>query len=524
MKTFKNIFSMAIPEVILFDVCHNLCGGKGSGMKRFMFWWLLAGILYVLSPTPVSASPATHAEADAGGMYDSQESIVDFGQVPNDSLVDVNGPASTRARARALHTGVIGVTATNTGNYVVSGIASLRDRLIITLSEAVPGADGIALRMHLSGAMSLNNSANFNGAFTQFDIFVRNSVNSNVARGRLYLSGNGATHTLVAPTHDYDSGVFLDNLFLHPRNQPSFPIGSSSTNFNISGPLYIFLKGINPSYFNSGVELTIEMVGVVFMAPGVCSFYDSLTFDTERPVFLYASGSNDIIYLPQGSTYRSSAGMGIPADLTEPVPNPPTPNPMTWAAAPAADSPTSITMTATTATAQDCPPVSYYFEFVGSPTDGGTGGEDSGWQTSTQYVNTGLEPNHRYGYVVTAASCFPVYQETAPSTPNVFVYTWANDPTPAPFSNITRTAIRANWAANGNPGWTEYWCENTDTPDNSGWITNTYWSSTGLTPGATYHFRVKARNGDLIKDTAWVDLGSQDTTITVLLYLPLILK
>jgi Fibronectin type III domain len=92
-----------------------------------------------------------------------------------------------------------------------------------------------------------------------------------------------------------------------------------------------------------------------------------------------------------------------------------------------------------------------------------------------------------------------------------------------PFSNLTPTAIRANWSANGNPAGTGYWCENTDTLDNSGWTMNTYWDNTGLNPGTAYHFRVRARNGDT-KDTEWGDLGLQETPLTLKLYLPLIIR
>jgi hypothetical protein len=78
------------------------------------------------------------------------------------------------------------------------------------------------------------------------------------------------------------------------------------------------------------------------------------------------------------------------------------------------------------------------------------------------------------------------------------------------YSGISQTAIRANWTANGNRTGTEYYCENTTNGINSGWATNTYWDSIGLTAGTSYSFRVKARNGDGI-ETDWTSLGSQNT-------------
>ncbi|UCF00190.1 MAG: polysaccharide deacetylase family protein [Planctomycetota bacterium] len=80
-----------------------------------------------------------------------------------------------------------------------------------------------------------------------------------------------------------------------------------------------------------------------------------------------------------------------------PVPDttPPTPDPMEWEMKPFATGPTSISMTAVTAI-DDTSAVEYYFEC----TEGG--GNDSGWQDSTTYEDTGLEPATGYTYRVKA--------------------------------------------------------------------------------------------------------------------------
>jgi len=189
---------------------------------------------------------------------------------------------------------------------------------------------------------------------------------------------------------------------------------------------------------------------------------------------------------------------------------PPSPNPMTWDIAPYATGTTSISMVATTATDYESPPVSYYFDFMSSPT-GGTGGADSGWQSSPAYTNPGLQPNHRYGYEVRARDFASTPNETSPSF-NVYRYTLANAPAGGVFTNVTETSIRANWTANGNRAGTEYWCENTTKGSNSGWTANLYWDSTGLTCNTGYNFRVKARNGDNT-ETGWTDLGLQGTQV-----------
>ena len=280
---------------------------------------------------------------------------------------------------------------------------------------------------------------------------------------------------------------------------------------------------------------------------------------------------------------------------------PPTPNPMTWTTPPYQNGTASISMVANTAT-DPTAPIQYYFNFTGSPT-GGAGGLDSGWQSGTSYVNSGLQANHQYGYRVKARDGIP--NETSYSTPTLYVYTaietpigmsfgtlastsiqvqssvtpsglsygnsgllienttkgtnsgwkrdnnfWtssslspntsysfrakarngdsvetgysstvpkytlANSPSSAAFSNVTQSCIRANWGANSNPGWTEYFCENTTTGTNSGWTINTYWDSCALTCGTSYGFRVKARNGDGV-ETAWTSLGSRSTTACI---------
>jgi len=187
---------------------------------------------------------------------------------------------------------------------------------------------------------------------------------------------------------------------------------------------------------------------------------------------------------------------------------PPNPNPMTWATEPHAVSPTGISMVATTAS-DESPPVSYFFDFVGSPM-GGTGGSDSGWQSSTSYSDNGLQPNRPYGYLVKARdSAEEAPNETAASTV-VYRYTLARDPTVSSFSGVTQESITANWGPNGNPAGTQYFCQNVTLGTDSGWTTNSQWTSTGLSCGQVYSFRVKARNGDGM-ETNWINHGPEST-------------
>ena len=190
----------------------------------------------------------------------------------------------------------------------------------------------------------------------------------------------------------------------------------------------------------------------------------------------------------------------------------PTPNPMTWSSQPSASSSSQISMTASSATDSQSPPVSYFFDFVSSST-GGSGGTDSSWQSSTSYADSGLQANHSYSYRVMARDSASSPNATAYSS-TVSRYTLSNLPGAAVFSNIAATSIRANWTTNGNRSGTEYYCENTTRGTNSGWTTSTSWTSTGLSCGTAYSFRVKSRNGDGL-ETGWTSLGSQSTTACV---------
>jgi Calcineurin-like phosphoesterase/Purple acid Phosphatase, N-terminal domain len=73
---------------------------------------------------------------------------------------------------------------------------------------------------------------------------------------------------------------------------------------------------------------------------------------------------------------------------------PPNPDPMTWQTVPYATGTSSIAMVATTAS--DTSGVEYYFECVSG------GGNHSGWQDSSSYEDTGLQPDTTYTYRVKA--------------------------------------------------------------------------------------------------------------------------
>ena len=491
---------------------------------------LFFGLLAVLYGGDALATAVTQASAAISAPPNIQRSVEDYHYDPPlpplSSYATVSYPEPPAAPiwmagGKAENTGLLGGFASTTSQATTWNAAGgggyIVDNLFINLSNQVPTADGLAIMVHLNGSMSINTTIN-EYAYARFQITINEYGGMGPLKsiGVLRLQQGG----LSAPAYDEVSNP-IDNVFLNSINRPFFPINQAGSSFNINGPLYLIMKNVSPNAFLNGYAIKISIHCYVSGGPGYSDFSNTITFDPVRPIFLYSSATNNIIYLPEGSTYNSAAGMGIPSTPTEPTPNPPTHNHMEWAVVPFPASPTSISMTATTATHSQCSPVYYNSEFMGSPT-GGSGGQDFEWQESPTFTNTGLQPNHQYGYRVAAAACQPVLQDTVESETR-YAYTLAQNPTPAAFSNKSRTSLRANWNANGNPNWTEYYCENTTNNTHSDWSTDTFWDSTGLTPGATYHFQVKARNEDLI-ETGWVDLGDQITPTTVNLYLPLILK
>ncbi|MGB1129536.1 MAG: sialate O-acetylesterase, partial [Haloferula sp.] len=93
------------------------------------------------------------------------------------------------------------------------------------------------------------------------------------------------------------------------------------------------------------------------------------------------------------STAASATTTGTPPGADT---DPPTPNPASFASAPAAISDSAISMTATTGS-DDSGPVEYFF----TETSGNPGGDDSGWQISPTYADSGLNPDTEYTYTVT---------------------------------------------------------------------------------------------------------------------------
>ncbi len=173
---------------------------------------------------------------------------------------------------------------------------------------------------------------------------------------------------------------------------------------------------------------------------------------------------------------------------------PPTPNPMTWDVEPYPASTSSISMTATLAV-DDNYPVEYGFY-------SGGGTIQSGWISSRTYTKNGLQANFPYSYKVKARDTSVHYNETDFSTPDYFSATAIQTPTGITFSNVTDTEMDVTASGTfSNLSYLDSGLYFEMTPA-AGSGANVWTSGTtdttihvsGLTPGQTYTFRVKARN------------------------------
>ncbi len=172
--------------------------------------------------------------------------------------------------------------------------------------------------------------------------------------------------------------------------------------------------------------------------------------------------------------------------------DPPAPDPMTWAVLPYASGADSISMTATTAS--DPSGVEYYFECLT------VGGNDSGWQDSPAYEDTGLAGGATYTYRVKARDKSVNHNETAFSTQQSVAL--AAIPPTAP-GNLkakgSKYSVKLTWNDNSGDedGFRIYRGASAGSLSLVGTVGagTTLFQDTGLTRKTFYYYKVCAYNG-----------------------------
>ncbi|HSR30660.1 MAG TPA: hypothetical protein VLY63_08850, partial [Anaerolineae bacterium] len=150
------------------------------------------------------------------------------------------------------------------------------------------------------------------------------------------------------------------------------------------------------------------------------------------------------------------------------------------------------------------------------------GGNDSGWQDSPVYEDTGLQPETEYTYRVKARDKSPNRNETGwsseasattevpPDTdpPMPDPMTWAQVPTATGATSISMTATLATDVSG-----VEYYFDcMADGGHDSGWQGSPVYEDTGLQSGTEYSYRVKARDKSPNRnETGWSSEASATT-------------
>lgn len=139
---------------------------------------------------------------------------------------------------------------------------------------------------------------------------------------------------------------------------------------------------------------------------------------------------------------------------------------------------------------------------------------------------TGAFSNEISSLSVNTRYYFRAYAQNSAGTTlgtELFIWTWANVPSAPTVGNPTSSSLDVTINENGNPSSTEFAVQRTSDSQylkadgtwgaTEVWQTKTAWgtvSATGLDPGTTYYFQVKARNG-ANTETAFGSTGSETT-------------
>jgi|GEM_PF-459814 len=215
-------------------------------------------------------------------------------------------------------------------------------------------------------------------------------------RGNGFTYGWNKNHTGTMRDYGLSGDPKLDTIVNFETN--------SNWRLAVANGLYDVEATIGDGLYNrSGYHLNVEGVNywsnVNLLA---------LQFLTETRTVTVSDGSIRIDNGPAGQSDTRLCYVII-TPVTAADTTAPTPATMTWATPPTATSSSSITMTATTAS--DSSGVEYYFACTSG------GGHDSGWQSSSTYIDSGLANDTTYTYKVKARDKSVNRNENAWSSP-----------------------------------------------------------------------------------------------------------
>lgn len=317
---------------------------------------------------------------------------------------------------------------------------------------------------------------------------------------------------------------------MHP-NPPSIDHNNPSGVWTVIAGSNSHLQSLgstaNPFTFPTGYTTNaVQIPGNDTTDTTVGMGYNSSPSDPEDPGTMTHSGTD--------STGLAWAAVTMALRPAAPDSDPPTPDPPLFedpAGLPTPASASSITASSTVATDAGSPPVRYYFGNINDDcgADAGTGGSDSGWQLSTLFTDTGLEPNKCYGYKLQLRDSASTINYTATSTMASTTYTHANIPSAPTISNVTQTTFKVTNNENSNPSenpttefalqivnttdptWDDMYINQSGNPSATAvWLSDALWDGklvTGLQTNVAYEVQAKARNANNI-ETAFSSTAS----------------